>query len=442
MTEPTDEQRLRRALGRHFNIWQLLEAPRAENVAEIRALCRTVAFGRDTALTRVLGRYQMFIDTRDNTISPHLVLEGYWEMWVTEAMLRVIRPGMTCLDIGANLGYFSVLMADLVGPTGRVLAFEPNLDMASRARRSLSINGMSWATLHEVALGGHDGDMVFEADPNAPGGGHMLPEAAMIADRDRGAPSRAAAAALAAPVTAMPIPRGIPPEPLPRPVLPAPPPPAPGLLAAIARSLGFVPAGDVAASRAAAEAAIADATTAIAAATAARIEAAIAEAATAAELAHGARLAAIEAAAAAAASAEATRATLAEVGSIVADRIAAFHNPAGAVARRSVPLRRLDSFPEALDADVIKMDVEGFEPSVWAGMDALLARGRAVAIFMEFTLVRLADPHGFLDRIAAHGFHLHVCTPDDGVRSIPREWLWEQPHHIDHMLFLIREARP
>ncbi len=442
MTEPTNEQQLRRALGRHFNIWQLLETPRAENVAEIRSLCRTVAFGRDTALTRVLGRYQMFVDTRDNTISPHLVLEGYWEMWVTEAMLRVIRPGMTCLDIGANLGYFSLLMADLVGPTGRVLAFEPNIDMASRARRSLSVNGMSWATLHEVALGGHDGEMVFDADVEAPGGGHMLPEAAMIADRDRGAPSRAAAAALAAPVTAMPIPRGALPEPLPRPVLPPAPPPRRGGLAGLAARLGFVPAGDVATVRAAAEAAVSQAAAAIAAASEARVQAAIAEAATAAELAHGARLAAIEAAAAAAASAEATQATLAEVGSLVADRIAAFHNPASPAGRRRVTLRRLDGFADALDADVIKMDVEGFEPMVWAGMDALLARGRALTIFMEFTMVRLADPHGFLDLIAAHGFHLHVCSFDRGVVSIPREWLWEQPHDTDHMLVLIREARP
>ena len=117
MTDPTDDQRLRRALGCHFNIWQLLDTPRADNVAEIRSLCRTVAFGRDTALTRVLGRYQMFVDTRDNTISPHLVMEGYWEMWVTEAMLRlkVIGPQAALLATNAVLQASAAIALLLVG---------------------------------------------------------------------------------------------------------------------------------------------------------------------------------------------------------------------------------------------------------------------------------------------------------------------------------------
>ena len=163
------------AAGRFFDIWQLLSRPRADNEAELRGLCKTAYLGDHTALARVLGRYKMYVDTRDTSISSHLMMEGFWEMWVTEAMLRHVRPGMTVLDIGANLGYFTLLLADLVGPEGRVLAFEPNPEMAGRLRKSVAINGFAGrATVHQTALAGEAGEMLFEVDADAPGGGHLI----------------------------------------------------------------------------------------------------------------------------------------------------------------------------------------------------------------------------------------------------------------------------
>ena len=127
-----------------FDIWKLVQQPkieRAQNEAAIRGLCRNAYLGDHTSLCRVLGRYKMFVDTRDIGIASHLLLDGFWEMWVTEEMLRHVRQGMTVLDIGANLGYFSLLLADLTGPRGRVIAFEPNPLMSSLARRSIEVNG-------------------------------------------------------------------------------------------------------------------------------------------------------------------------------------------------------------------------------------------------------------------------------------------------------------
>ena len=54
-----------------------------------------------------------------------------WKTWkhepeVAEAMEKFIRPGMRCVDCGANEGYFTAFMAHLVGPTGLVIAFEPD----------------------------------------------------------------------------------------------------------------------------------------------------------------------------------------------------------------------------------------------------------------------------------------------------------------------------
>lgn len=57
----------------------------------------------------------MFVDTDDLSLSMHLISEGYWEFWLTEVVAKLVKPGMTAVDIGANLGYFSLMMGELVG---------------------------------------------------------------------------------------------------------------------------------------------------------------------------------------------------------------------------------------------------------------------------------------------------------------------------------------
>ncbi len=435
----SDDRHLDQAIGGFFDIWQLLSAPRADNESAIRARARPVYLGGHSAIARVLGRYRMFVDTRDLSISVHLLTEGYWEMWVTEAMLAVIKPGMTVLDIGANLGYFTLLMADLVGPDGRVLAFEPNPEMAGCLRQSLAVNGFGNARLHELALGEAPGRLMLAFDTGMPGGGHLDGAPPPAAPAPAAPPPPAPQPATMAFATSLPPP--LPPEPLPPPAELPLLAPASGWLAGLAARLGFAPRAEIEAARAAAAAAIARSNADAATLAERRIHLAVTEAALAAEAATGARIAAAEAAAAARAAADAAARSYDGLDAAIAARIAAAATPEGAL-RREVAVRRLDSFADALDADVIKMDVEGFEPAVWRGMDALLARGRALIIFMEFTIVRLADPHGFLDFIAGHGFSLGLVSPQDGVIPVTREALFAAPHDIDHMLVLRREGAP
>lgn len=165
--------------ARLFDLASLGTGRRGENEAVIRELCANAYLGHDTALCRVLGRYKMFVDTTDIGHSSHLLLDGYWEMWVTEAMAAVVRPGMTAVDIGANLGYFTLLLADLVGESGQVHAFEPNPAMTTRLRRTISVNGFgARTTVHQVALSDSDGgqaDLIIPADE--PKNAHIVPAA-------------------------------------------------------------------------------------------------------------------------------------------------------------------------------------------------------------------------------------------------------------------------
>jgi len=165
---------------RLFELNMLNRDRRARNESAIRAACHAVYLGDRAALCRVLGRYKAYVDTTDVGLSSHLMLDGYWEMWVTETLAELVRPGMVVADIGANIGYFTLLMAELVGPSGRVHAFEPNPRLVELLDKTLMVNGFaSRATIHQTALGDRgDRSVTLVVPPITPMNAYILPEGA------------------------------------------------------------------------------------------------------------------------------------------------------------------------------------------------------------------------------------------------------------------------
>ena len=122
---------------------ELARLSRSEAEAAIRARVHTVYLGRDVALTRILGRHKLYLATDDVGFAGHVMLDGFWEMWLTQFFARRIKPGMTVVDVGAHFGYYTLLFGDLVGPDGRVLAIEPAPATARLLERSIALNGYS-----------------------------------------------------------------------------------------------------------------------------------------------------------------------------------------------------------------------------------------------------------------------------------------------------------
>lgn len=135
--------RARRSLGMD-EVAQRLEGIET-GLAELRAQQYPngpLYFGDHTALVATRWGAKMLVDTRDAAISPWIVLDGLWETHVTGWLQQTLRPGQVFVDIGANVGYFTLLGGQLVGPGGKVVAVEAHAGLAELLRRNVIMNGL------------------------------------------------------------------------------------------------------------------------------------------------------------------------------------------------------------------------------------------------------------------------------------------------------------
>lgn len=117
------------------------ESHRNENIRTIRSLATSSYQGKHQAVCRVLGKYLMFVSTLDERLGVQLQMNGFWEMNITEFIAKNVSEGMHVLDVGANYGYFSMLMAELTGKDGRVYALEANPILSKLILKSSRVNG-------------------------------------------------------------------------------------------------------------------------------------------------------------------------------------------------------------------------------------------------------------------------------------------------------------
>jgi FkbM family methyltransferase len=101
-----------------------------------------------------------------DSITTYVVLEQ--ESWFEKeaAFLRHwLRPGMTAIDVGANIGFYSLLIAQRVGPQGAVFAYEPATEPRALLERNRTLNNMTQIRILPIALsdGAREGRLVFGA---------------------------------------------------------------------------------------------------------------------------------------------------------------------------------------------------------------------------------------------------------------------------------------
>lgn len=113
----------------------------------------------------------LLVHADDEVITPIIRATGTWEPELGEQLRELLRPGMTVVDVGGNIGYTAMLMAGQVGRSGRVIAVEPDPRNAEVLRRNAAraagapievVEAAAWSepgsldlALHETNTGDH-----------------------------------------------------------------------------------------------------------------------------------------------------------------------------------------------------------------------------------------------------------------------------------------------
>ncbi len=94
----------------------------------------------------------LYLKPEDRTITPVLIANETYEKCETFLCKQLIKPGMTAIDIGANIGYFSLLFARLVGVNGQVISFEPEPSNFKFLEKNIASNDFTCIEAYNLAL--------------------------------------------------------------------------------------------------------------------------------------------------------------------------------------------------------------------------------------------------------------------------------------------------
>lgn len=150
----------------------------------IRLLCRRPPHPFLMHMRPELGGAGYRCDLRD-TITREVCFAGKYEPQETAIVRSILRPGMSFVDVGANWGYFTLVGAHLVGPTGQVLSLEPDPRLFSMLREALDCNRLLQVAALQVAAANAAATLTlagFDEDSGNFGLSRLLPG---VRDSDR-----------------------------------------------------------------------------------------------------------------------------------------------------------------------------------------------------------------------------------------------------------------
>ena len=143
--EPENEK----AIIEKLNAWRTTKELRTEFLvaSEFHEKNPALAMTNESIIVikELKNNRRLFVDLSDRVIG-HGIIKGQYESEEVDYVKSVIKPGDTVLDIGANIGFFTIIMADLIGETGKSYSFEPlerNFKLLERSVKENKFNDRS-----------------------------------------------------------------------------------------------------------------------------------------------------------------------------------------------------------------------------------------------------------------------------------------------------------
>ncbi len=122
---------------------------------------------------RLHGRTFRVDPRQRQTLGRHLLKKCDYEPFESRLFQSFLKQGMTVADVGANIGHFTTLAAQHVGPHGRVFAFEPSPIAFQELRTNIALNNLENVIPFPIAIGSENGSVTLYQDKRC-GGHHSL----------------------------------------------------------------------------------------------------------------------------------------------------------------------------------------------------------------------------------------------------------------------------
>lgn len=127
--------------------------------------------------SRTIHGHRILLSGTDVSITPEVAMDGYYELREELFLRTIVKGGDWAIDVGANVGVHTLLLAHLVGSWGRVFAYEPIPECRNLLSRSLAMNWVhERVVLNAVAVGASAGEASLSFSPESLGGATVVAE--------------------------------------------------------------------------------------------------------------------------------------------------------------------------------------------------------------------------------------------------------------------------
>jgi FkbM family methyltransferase len=136
---------------------------RLRGVARLLYLTAPLAFPPGIQLVDSAAGLKLTADPRDYFSC--MMVYGRYAPELVALLAELVQPGDSVMDVGAQLGYISSILARLVGSNGRVHSFEPDPNALLHLRRTIEANGLTWVKIFTFAAADRAGELTFNLSP-------------------------------------------------------------------------------------------------------------------------------------------------------------------------------------------------------------------------------------------------------------------------------------